>query len=111
MSMSWIDAWSFAKDAVFPLIGILWAFFKQKIDKLQEDIEDNEDKCKDLEKKLVIMESTYATKAEVTALLQSIQQTLINNGSTLEARIEKIMDLKNEPLKVMLEEVYRKMEK
>lgn len=103
--MSWIDAWSFAKDAVFPLIAILWAFFKQRIDKLQDDIEENEDKCKDLEKKLILVESTYATKAEVTAILQSIQQTLINNGTTLESRIEKIMDLKIETMKALIDDL------
>lgn len=106
--MSWLDAWGFAKDAVFPLLAILWAFFKQKMEKLEDDIEENEDKCRDLEKKLLFVESTYATKAEVTAMLNTINQTLINNNSNLESRIERIMDLKNTPIKVMIEELQKR---
>lgn len=109
--MTWIDAWGFAKDAVFPLIAILWAFFKQKVDSLEDDIEENEDKCRELEKKLLFVESTYATKAEVTAMLNAINQTLLTSSNNLESRIEKIMDLKNTPIKIMLEELQKRMDK
>lgn len=109
--MTWIDAWGFAKDAVFPLIAILWAFFKQKVDSLEDDIEENEDKCRDLEKKLVVVESTYATKAEVTAMLNTINQTIMQNSNSLESRIERIMDLKNTPIKVVLEDIQKRIDK
>lgn len=109
--MTWIDAWGFAKDAVFPLIAILWAFFKQKVDGLEDDIEENEDKCRELEKKLLFVESTYATKAEVTAMLNAINQTLMTSSNSLESRIEKIMDLKNTPIKIVLEELQKRMDK
>ncbi|QHJ85730.1 MAG: hypothetical protein [Cystoviridae sp.] len=109
--MTWIDAWGFAKDAVFPLIAILWAFFKQKVDSLEDDIEENEDKCRELEKKLLFVESTYATKAEVTAMLNAINQTLMTSSNSLESRIEKIMDLKNTPIKIVLEELQKRMDK
>lgn len=102
-----MDVWGFAKDAVFPLLAILWAFCKQKMDKLEDDLEENEDKCRDLEKKLLFVESTYATKAEVTAMLNTINQTLINNNTNLETRIERIMDFKNAPIKVMIEDLQK----
>jgi len=56
----------------------------------------------------VFVESTYATKAELTQMLNQINSTLMNNNTTLEQKIEKIMDLKNAPIKLMLEEVYKR---
>jgi len=106
--MNWSDIWGIAKDAIIPLVGIIGAFFKQKIDKLEEDIEQAQDSYRELEKKVVFVESTYATKAELTQMLNQINSTLMNNNTTLEQKIEKIMDLKNAPIKLMLEEVYKR---
>lgn len=109
--MNWNDIWDIAKGAIIPLVGVITAFFKQKIDKMEEDIEDSEKKFTELEKKVVYVESTYATKAELTQMLNQINSTLMNNNSTLEQKIEKIMDLKNAPIKMMLEEVYKRQSK
>jgi len=106
--MNWSDIWGIAKDAIIPLVGIIGAFFKQKIDKLEEDIEESQQSYRELEKKVVFVESTYATKAELTQMLNQINSTLMNNNTTLEQKIEKIMDLKNAPIKLMLEEVYKR---
>ncbi len=106
--MNWSDIWGIAKDAIIPLVGIIGAFFKQKIDKLEEDIEESQNSYRELEKKVVFVESTYATKAELTQMLNQINSTLMNNNTTLEQKIEKIMDLKNAPIKLMLEEVYKR---
>lgn len=57
------------------------------------------------------MESTYATKAELAQMLNQINSTLMSNNSALEQKIEKIMDLKNAPIKMMLEEVYKRQSK
>lgn len=103
--MALSELWDVAKEAIIPLLGIIWAFFKQKIDKLEEDIQKSEDKFRDLEKKVVFVESTYATKAELAQMLNQINSTLLNNNSTLEQKIEKIMDLKNAPIQMMLEEL------
>lgn len=106
--MNWNDVWEIAKDAIIPLVAIIGGFFKQKIDKLEEDIEESQDSYRDLEKKVVFVESTYATKAELTQMLNQINSTLLNNNTALEHKIEKIMDLKNAPIKMMLEEVYKR---
>lgn len=106
--MNWSDIWGIAKDAIIPLVGIIGAFFKQKIDKLEEDIEESQQSYRELEKKVVFVESTYAIKAELTQMLNQINSTLMNNNTTLEQKIEKIMDLKNAPIKLMLEEVYKR---
>lgn len=109
--MNWNDIWGIAKDAIIPLVGVITAFFKQKLDKMEEDIEDGEKKFAELEKKIVYVESTYATKAELTQMLNQINSTLMSNNNTLELKIEKIMDLKNAPIKMMLEEVYKRQSK
>ena len=67
-----------------------------------------EDKYRELEKKLVFVESTYATKAELAQMLNQINSTLMANNTALEQKIEKIMDLKNAPVQLMLEEITKR---
>ena len=96
---------------IIPAVGGVIAWAKSKTDKLEDTIDDIETKYQELEKKIIFVESTYATKAEVTAMLSSINQTLMSNNIRLETQIEKLMDLKNAPINIMLEELYRKMGK
>lgn len=102
------EIWDIVKEAILPLIGIIWFFFKQKIDDMESDIEDVEDKYRELEKKLVFVESTYATKAELAQMLNQINSTLMANNTALEQKIEKIMDLKNATIQMMLEEITKR---
>ncbi len=102
------EVWDIVKEAILPLIGIIWFFFKQKIDDMESDLEEVEDKYRELEKKLVFVESTYATKAELAQMLNQINSTLMANNSTLEQKIEKIMDLKNATIQMMLEEITKR---
>lgn len=109
--MNWDDVWSVAEHAVIPLVTIIGGVFKQKLDKLQEELEKAQDKNTEVEKKILYVESTYATKAELAQMLNQINSTLLNNNSVLEQKIEKIMDLKNAPIRVMLDEVYKRQGK
>ncbi len=102
------EIWAFAKDAVIPLIGVIWFLFKQKIDQFDLDLEKVEEKARELEKKLVFVESTYATKAELAQMLNQINSTLMANNTALEQKIEKIMDLKNATIQMMLEEITKR---
>lgn len=102
------EIWDIVKEAILPLIGIIWFFFKQKIDDMESDIEEVEDKYRELEKKLVFVESTYATKAELAQMLNQINSTLMANNTALEQKIEKIMDLKNATIQMMLEEITKR---
>ncbi len=102
------EVWDIVKEAILPLIGIIWFFFKQKIDDLESDLDETEDKYRELEKKLVFVESTYATKAELAQMLNQINSTLMANNSALEQKIEKIMDLKNATIQMMLEEITKR---
>lgn len=102
------EVWDIVKEAILPLIGIIWFFFKQKIDDMESDLEEVEDKYRELEKKLVFVESTYATKAELAQMLNQINSTLMANNSALEQKIEKIMDLKNATIQMMLEEITKR---
>lgn len=102
------EVWDIVKEAILPLIGIIWFFFKQKIDDMESDLEEVEDKYRELEKKLVFVESTYATKAELAQMLNQINSTLMANNGALEQKIEKIMDLKNATIQMMLEEITKR---
>lgn len=102
------EVWDIVKEAILPLIGIIWFFFKQKIDDMESDLEEVEDKYRELEKKLVFVESTYATKAELAQMLNQINSTLMANNTALEQKIEKIMDLKNATIQMMLEEITKR---
>lgn len=102
------EIWDIVKEAILPLIGIIWFFFKQKIDDMESDIEEVEDKYRELEKKIVFVESTYATKAELAQMLNQINSTLMANNTALEQKIEKIMDLKNATIQMMLEEITKR---
>lgn len=102
------EVWDIVKEAILPLIGIIWFFFKQKIDDMESDLEEVEDKYRELEKKLVFVESTYATKAELAQMLNQINSTLMANNNALEQKIEKIMDLKNATIQMMLEEITKR---
>ena len=42
------EIWDIVKEAILPLIGIIWFFFKQKIDDMESDIEEVEDKYREL---------------------------------------------------------------
>ena len=106
--MELADLWSVAKEAIIPLIGFIGMFFKQKIDGMEKEVTDLNTQYRDLEKKLVFVESTYATKAEMAQMLNQINTTLLANNNALEQKIEKIMDLKNATIQVMLEDLYKK---
>lgn len=106
--MDFQEIWGLAKDAIIPLIGVIWVFFKQKMDKFSSDLEKIEEKSRELEKKLVFVESTYATKAELTQMLNQINSTLMANNNTLEQKIEKIMDLKNATIQMMLDDIVKR---
>lgn len=106
--MEFQEVWGLAKDAVIPLIGVIWVLFNQKTVKFNTDLEKVEEKTRELEKKLVFVESTYATKAELTQMLNQINSTLMANNTTLEQKIEKIMDLKNANIERMLEDITKR---
>ena len=113
--MDSVNLYDSIKDYLYPVlipaVGGVIAWAKSKTDKLEDTLDEIEDRYQDLEKKVIFVEATYATKAEVAAMLNSINQTLISNNNRLETQIEKLMDLKNAPINMMLEELYRKMEK
>lgn len=102
------ELWDIVKEAILPLIGLIWYFFNQKLSNMEEDLEKVEDKHRELEKKLVFVESTYATKAELAQMLNQINSTLMVNNTALEQKIEKIMDLKNATIQIMLEEITKR---
>lgn len=102
------ELWEIVKEAILPLIGLIWYFINQKLSGLEQDMEKVEDKHRELEKKLVFVESTYATKAELAQMLNQINSTLMVNNTALEQKIEKIMDLKNATIQIMLEEITKR---
>jgi len=102
------EVWDIVKEAILPLIGLIWLFFKQKMDGMESDLDEVEEKYRELEKKLVFVESTYATKAELAQMLNQINSTLMVNNTALEQKIEKIMDLKNATIQIMLEEITKR---
>lgn len=105
------EVWDIAKETILPLIGIIWLFFKKRIEDMESDLDKVEEKYRELEKKLVFVESTYATKAELAQMLNQINSTLMANNTALEQKIEKIMDLKNAPVQLMLEEITKRTKK
>lgn len=111
MNLTLEDTWDVIKEGVIPIVAVIGGYFLKEIDKIKDDCEKKEEQINELEKKVIFVESTYATKAEVAAMLSSINTTLLNNNNSLEAKIEKLMDLKNLPIKVMLEELYRNQER
>ena len=50
--MELTEVWDIAKEAIIPLIGVIWVVFKQKIDDIASDLDKMEDKYRELEKKL-----------------------------------------------------------
>lgn len=102
------ELWDIVKEAILPLIGVIWFIFKQKMDDIESDLDEVEEKYRELEKKLVFVESTYATKAELAQMLNQINSTLMANNTALEQKIEKIMDLKNATIQMMLEEITKR---
>lgn len=109
--MELTEIWQVTKEAIIPLVGVIWIFFKQKIETIEESLKEIESKNRELEKKLVFVESTYATKAELAQMLSQINSTLLANNTALEQKIEKIMDLKNATIQMMLEEITKKQTK
>lgn len=105
--MELTEVWDIAKEAIIPLIGVIWVVFKQKIDDMASDLDKMEDKYRELEKKLVFVESTYATKAELAQMLNQINSTLMANNTALEQKIEN-NGFKNAPVQLMLEEITKR---
>lgn len=111
MSMNLEDIWSIAKEVILPLMGVIWYFFNEKIKSLEDSSEELEEITRQLDKKLSHVEATYATKAELAQLLNQINATLAQNNVSLENKIERIIDLKNETIRVMLEDVSKSIKK
>lgn len=106
--LSWAILWDVVKVTVFPIVGILYAIFKQKVNRLDQDIEKLTIANSNLEKKMIQMEATFVTQDQMRELFSSFISNLEKSNSTLETRIEKTMDLKIGPLKDMLSKLVDK---
>lgn len=94
--------WDFFKSLGLPLIAVAWGLFKSKSNKLEKDIEGLKSSIEAIEKDNIQTKATYATKTELNKLLVEINRSLQENNVSLEGRLEKLMDLKNAPIKDLL---------
>ncbi len=100
--LSWAILWDVIKVAVFPVLGLVYAVIKQKITKLDTDIEKLEAQNTLLEKKLIRMEATFVTHDQMRELFTDLLTNMEKSNEVLEKRLEKTMDLKIDPLKDMI---------
>lgn len=108
--MNWTaEVWEVSRVLVFPLVIVIYGLIKNKVDSLTKKMSDLEKEIREQEKKLIYVESTSATKAELAQAMNQINNTLLANNATLEQKIEKIMDLKNAPIQLMLDEIKSKI--
>lgn len=100
--LSWAILWDVFKVAVFPVLGLLYAIFKQKLAKVDADLEKLAIANSDLEKKIIKMETSFVTQDQLRELFSTLLTSMEKGNTTLEARLEKTMDLKINPIKEML---------
>lgn len=106
--LSWPILWDIVKVAVFPVLGLIYAIFQQKLSRMDSDIEKLSMAKLDLEKKIIKMESSFVTQDQMRDLFQEFLSNLEKSNNTLETRIEKTMDLKIGPVKDMLSKLIDK---
>lgn len=100
--ISWAILWDITKVAILPVIGLLYHMFKQKLTKLDSDIEKLQSDHELLERKLIKMEATFVTQDQLQKLFTDLLTNMEKGNDVLEKRLEKTMDLKIDPLKEML---------
>lgn len=105
---SWVILWDVIKVAVFPVLGLLYAMFKQKLAKVDSDIEKLTVANSNLEKKIIKMEASFVTQDQLRELFANLLSSMEKGNNTLEARLEKTMDLKINPIKDMLSKLIDK---
>lgn len=106
--LSWAILWDVIKVAIFPVVGLLYTMVKQKINKLDTDIEKLQVKSDLLEKQIIRMETTFVTQDQLRHLLGDFLQNMEKANELLEKRIDKTMDLKIDPIKDLLSQLVDK---
>lgn len=106
--LSWAILWDVVKVAVFPFLGLLYAIFKQKLAKVDTDLEKLTIANSNLEKKIIKMEASFVTQDQLRELFANLLSNMEKGNSTLESRLEKTMDLKINPIKDMLSKLIDK---
>lgn len=106
--LSWVVVWDVFKVAIFPVVGLLYAMFKQKIVRLEHNIDVLTQTSIDLDKKLIRLENTMVTQEQVRDLLASIQKSMEKSNEGLEKRLEKTIDLNISPLKDLISKLVDK---
>jgi hypothetical protein len=100
--LSWAILWDVVKVAVFPVIGILYAMFRDKLRKQDEAITKIQDDYDTLNRTMIKMEATFVTQEQLQKLFGDLLVSMEKGNDVLERRLEKTMDLKIDPLKDML---------
>ncbi len=100
--LSWAIIWDVVKVAVFPVLGILYAMFRDKLKKQDESIAKLQEENELLDRKMIKMEATFVTQEQLQKLFGDLIVNMEKGNDVLERRIEKTMDLKIDPIKDML---------
>lgn len=106
--LSWAVLWDVTKVAVFPVLGLLYAMFRQKLDKQDGEIEKLQQEVELLDRKMIKMEATFVTQDQLQKLFTDLLVSMEKGNEVLEKRLEKTMDLKIDPLKNMITQLVNK---
>lgn len=106
--ISWAIIWDLVKVAVFPVIGLLWAIFRDKLKKQDEAMSKLQENQELLDRKLIKMEATFVTQEQLQKLFGDLLVSMEKGNDVLERRLEKTMDLKIDPIKDMLSKLVDK---
>lgn len=100
--LSWDSIWDLVKTLILPIVGFVWFYLQKRQDVVETEIKDLQSSVEAIEKDNIQIKANYATKTELNRLIAEINRSLQENNVALEIRLEKIIDLKNEPIKTML---------
>lgn len=106
--LSWAVLWDVVKVAVFPVLGILYAMFRDKLKKQDESIAKLQEENELLDRKMIKMEATFVTQEQLQKLFGDLLISMEKGNDVLERRLEKTMDLKIDPIKDMLSKLVDK---
>lgn len=107
-NIPWGALWEVLKTLVLPIVGFFWYYIVGRLNHSEEEIRELQEAIEAVEKDNIQTKAEYATKAELNAMVVEFNKTLQESNINLELRLEKIIDLKNESIKSMLQQLVDK---
>lgn len=77
-----------AKFIIFPIVGVVWAFGKSKIAKIESDIERNRKNNAELREKIVHLEAVAVTSDKLETALNSLLAKIKEENTNLEVKFK-----------------------